>query len=61
MKKADGTPMIALVSTHVVTYDGEQALLSGFQDITAFKEDRGTASPGDEDGSHRPADRRHRP
>ena len=38
MKKADGTPMIALVSTHVVTYDGEQAMLSGFQDITAFKE-----------------------
>ncbi|MGB1548424.1 MAG: PAS domain S-box protein, partial [Alphaproteobacteria bacterium] len=38
MKKQDGTPLSVLLSVHPVTYAGEQALLSGFQDITAFKE-----------------------
>ncbi|MCE2510033.1 MAG: PAS domain S-box protein [Alphaproteobacteria bacterium] len=38
MKKADGTPISVLLSVHKVVYEGEEALLSGFHDITAFKQ-----------------------
>ncbi|MBN4016377.1 PAS domain S-box protein [Rhodospirillaceae bacterium AH-315-P19] len=37
MKKADGTPITVLLSIHPVTFRGEEAVLAGFQDITAFK------------------------
>ncbi len=37
MKKADGSPITVLLSTHTVTFQGEEAALAGFQDITAFK------------------------
>ncbi|PCJ61426.1 MAG: hypothetical protein COA65_00170 [Rhodospirillaceae bacterium] len=37
MKKADGTPITVLLSTHPVTFRGEEAVLAAFQDITAFK------------------------
>ena len=38
MKKADGSPMIVLLSCHLITLQGEETVLTGFQDITAFKE-----------------------
>ncbi len=38
MKKADGSSMIVLLSCHLITLQGEETVLTGFQDITAFKE-----------------------